>query len=291
MTDHSKFTLTRNDSTLSDFTTGHQTAVADIFGKYQNEEGFKTLSSDAQIVLKSIDTESVETIAESLSALTPSLYANLSSQIFNIGDVFNSQSMNTINSLGREQFNFTLIGNYNEMDSKNGVEGYDSKLTGFVGAMDLGNGLFGTVGYGYSDIDYDNSGTGKIQSIHGGINKLGKDNDLNYKVGFSGEYNFHENTRKISTLGRTAESDFDSYRVGAVGEISKKFGDETYVQPFTSLEVAYGKYDSITETGANSANTKIESQDYTSVVLPKVGVKVGKAIDKISNVCLSRLLI
>ncbi|MGL5988215.1 hypothetical protein, partial [Cetobacterium sp.] len=273
--------LVRNESTLSDFTAGNLISVADIFGKYQNEEGFKTLSKDAQTVLKSIDTESVGTITNTLNELTPSIYANLSSQIFNIGEVFNSQGSSTISGIGENKINFSLLGKYSDVDSKNGIEGYESKLSGFIGAMDLGNGMFGNIGYGYSNIDYDDSADGKIETIHLGLNKLAQKREFDYKLGLSGEYNFHENSRKISTLGRTAESDFDSYRIGAVGEISKKYGEESYVEPFASLEIAYGKYDTISETGANAANTKIESQDYTSV-LPKVGVTVGKNIDKIS---------
>ncbi|MDX8337177.1 hypothetical protein [Candidatus Cetobacterium colombiensis] len=267
-------TLSRNDKTLSDFTTGYITSTANIFGKYQNEDSFKTLSSDAKEVIKAIDTSSVESINETLNGLTPTIYANLGRQILETSETFKEQDMVAINSLGENSYNFTFIGEYQDVDSRDNIEGYKSKMSGFVGAMNFGDGTFGTIGYGYNAVDYKDNGKGHIQTIHLGLNRLGKYEGVDYKFGIGGEYNFHENKRDIDLLGRRAESDFDSYGVRASGEVSKVFGEKAYVKPYLGLDLAHMKYDSFTESNANSLNANVESENYTSV-LPKVGFVVG----------------
>ncbi|MEG2848151.1 MAG: autotransporter outer membrane beta-barrel domain-containing protein, partial [Bacilli bacterium] len=136
------------------------------------------------------------------------------------------------------------------------------------------DGTFGTIGYGYNDIDYKENGKGHIQTIHLGLNRFGKYEGIDYGFGIGGEYNFHENKRDIDLLGRRAESDFDSYGVRASGEISKIFGEKAYIKPYLGLDLAHMKYDSFTESNANSLNANVESENYTSV-LPKVGFVVG----------------
>lgn len=267
-------TLSRNDKTLSDFTTGYITSTANIFGKYQNEESFKTLSSDAKEVVKGIDTSSVEAIDRSLNDLTPTIYSNLGRQMLETSETFKEQDMVAINSLGENSYNFTFIGEYQDIDSRDNIEGYKSKLSGFVGAMSFGDGTFGTIGYGYNDIDYKDNGKGHIQTIHLGLNRFMKYQGVDFRLGLGGEYNFHENKRDMDLVNRRAESDFDSYGVRASGEVSKVFGEKAFVKPYLGFNLAHMKYDSFTESNANSLNATIESENYTSV-LPKIGLLVG----------------
>ena len=267
-------TLSRNDKTLSDFTTGYITSTADIFGKYQNEESFKTLSSDAKEVVKVIDTSSAEAIDRSLNDLTPTIYSNLGRQMLETSETFKEQDMVAINSLGENSYNFTFIGEYQDIDSRDNIEGYKSKMSGFVGAMSFGDGTFGTVGYGYNTIDYKDNGKGHIQTIHLGLNRFMKYQEVDFRLGLGGEYNFHENKRDMDLVNRRAESDFDSYGVRASGEVSKIFGEKAFVKPYLGFDLAHMKYDSFTESNANSLNANIESENYTSV-LPKVGLVVG----------------
>ena len=267
-------TLSRNDKTLSDFTTGYITSTADIFGKYQNEESFKTLSSDAKEVVKVIDTSSAEAIDRSLNDLTPTIYSNLGRQMLETSETFKEQDMVAINSLGENSYNFTFIGEYQDIDSRDNIEGYKSKMSGFVGAMSFGDGTFGTVGYGYNAIDYKDNGKGHIQTIHLGLNRFMKYQGVDFRLGLGGEYNFHENKRDMDLVNRRAESDFDSYGVRASGEVSKIFGEKAFVKPYLGFDLAHMKYDSFTESNANSLNANIESENYTSV-LPKVGLVVG----------------
>ena len=267
-------TLSRNDKTLSDFTTGYITSTADIFGKYQNEESFKTLSSDAKEVVKVIDTSSAEAIDRSLNDLTPTIYSNLGRQMLETSETFKEQDVVAINSLGENSYNFTFIGEYQDIDSRDNIEGYKSKMSGFVGAMSFGDGTFGTIGYGYNAIDYKDNGKGHIQTIHLGLNRFMKYQGVDFRLGLGGEYNFHENKREIDLVNRRAESDFDSYGVRASGEVSKIFGEKAFVKPYLGFDLAHMKYDSFTESNANSLNANIESENYTSV-LPKVGLVVG----------------
>lgn len=267
-------TLSRNNKSLSDFTTGYITSTANIFGKYQNEEAFKTLSSDAKEVVKSIDTSSVEAIDRSLNDLTPTIYSNLGRQMLETSETFKEQDMIAINSLGENSYNFTFIGEYQDIDSRDNIEGYKSKLSGFIGAMSFGDGTFGTIGYGYNDIDYKENGKGHIQTIHLGLNRFMKYQGVDFRLGLGGEYNFHENKREMDLVNRRAESDFDSYGVRASGEVSKVFGEKAFVKPYLGFDLAHMKYDSFIESNANSLNATIESENYTSL-LPKIGLLVG----------------
>lgn len=267
-------TLIRNNRTLSDFTTGYITSTANIFGKYQTEEMFKTLNEDAKEVVKAIDTSSVEAIDRSLNSLTPTIYSNLGRQILETSETFKEQDMVAINSLGENSYNFTFIGEYQDVSSRNNIEGYKGKLTGFVGAMNFGDSTFGTLGYTYNNIDYKENGKGNIQTIHLGLNKFIKYQGVDLRLGLGGEYNFHENKRDIDLVSRIADSDFDSYGVRASGEVSKIFGEKVFVKPYLGFDLAHMKYDSFTESNANSLNATVESENYTSV-LPKVGLLAG----------------
>ncbi|MEG2347185.1 MAG: autotransporter outer membrane beta-barrel domain-containing protein, partial [Cetobacterium sp.] len=189
-------------------------------------------------------------------------------------ETFKEQDMVAINSLGENSYNFTFIGEYQDIDSRDNIEGYKSKMSGFVGAMSFGDGTFGTVGYGYNTIDYKDNGKGHIQTIHLGLNRFMKYQEVDFRLGLGGEYNFHENKRDMDLVNRRAESDFDSYGVRASGEVSKIFGEKAFVKPYLGFDLAHMKYDSFTESNANSLNANIESENYTSV-LPKVGLVVG----------------
>ena len=267
-------TLSRNDKTLSDFTTGYITSTANIFGKYQNEESFKTLSSDAKEVIKAIDTSSIEAIDKSLNDLTPTIYSNLGRQMLETNETFKEQDIIAINSLGENSYNFTFVGEYNDVDSRDSIEGYKSKISGFIGAINLGDGIFGTIGYGYNGIDYKDNGKGHIQTIHLGLNRFMKYQGVDFRLGLGGEYNFHENKRDINLVNRRAESNFDSYGVRASGEVSKVFGEKGFVKPYLGFDLTHMKYDSFTESNANSLNATVESESYTSA-LPKVGLLLG----------------
>ena len=273
-------TLTRNNKTLGDYSTEETKENAEIFGKYYAEELYKNLSSDAQAVISAIDTSSKENLNKDLGELKPTIYSNISRQILDTNKFFKEQEKEVINTLGENEYNFAFIGDYKDVDSKGLIEGYTSKASGFIGAINLGNDIFGTIGYSYNDIDYKDNSNGNIQTIHLGLNKMLTYEKFDISLGLNGEYNFNEYNREIEFLNRNAKSDFNSYAVGFTSEISRVFGKESYLKPYLGLDVTYLNYESFKEKNANSLNVAMDSQDYVSV-LPKVGIGIGNKFNNL----------
>lgn len=275
-------TLTRNNKTLGDYSTEETKENAEIFGKYYAEELYKNLSSDAQAVISAIDTSSKENLNKNLGELKPTIYSNISRQILDTNKFFKEQEKEVINTLGENDYNFAFIGDYKDVDSKGLIEGYTSKASGFIGAINLGNDIFGTIGYSYNDIDYKDNSNGNIQTIHLGLNKMLTYEKFDISLGLNGEYNFNEYNREIEFLNRNAKSDFNSYAVGFTSEISRVFGKESYLKPYLGLDVTYLNYESFKEKNANSLNVTMNSQDYVSVS-PKVGIGVGNKFNNLKT--------
>ena len=273
-------TLTRNDKILADYSTDETKENAEVFGKYYAEELYKNLSSDAQAVISAIDTRSKENLNKNLGELKPTIYSNISRQILDTNKFFKEQEKEVINTLGENEYNFAFIGDYKDVDSKGLIEGYTSKASGFIGAINLGNDIFGTIGYSYNDIDYKDNSNGNIQTIHLGLNKMLTYEKFDISLGLNGEYNFNEYNREIEFLNRNAKSDFNSYAVGFTSEISRVFGKESYLKPYLGLDVTYLNYESFKEKNANSLNIAMDSQDYVSV-LPKVGIGIGNKFNNL----------
>lgn len=270
--------LVRNDNSISDFTNSNFSQVGKMFDKYLTKENYEKLSQAEKDLVDKIfaSTGSADEIKEAIEKSSGKEYLNISRQIFDIKDSFRKYDSSVISTLDKYNHNFTLIGEYGDIQSKDGIVGYDSKMTGFNGAMRLVDNLYGTLGYGYSDIDYDNNSEGKIQTIHAGLYKDYTYNKADIRVGVFGEYNFHETDRDDLTEHKYMNTKYDSYLVGVTGEISKKYGDSLYIQPKLSLDIAYANVESFDEENV----LEIKEQDYTSV-LPKAEVKVGKKFNNL----------
>lgn len=268
--------LTRNENSIADFTSNSFSQVGETFDKYLAKENYEKLSKEDKELVDKIftSTSSSNKVEETIEKVAGREYLNISRQIFDIKDSFRKYDSSVISTLGKYDCNFTLIGEYGDINSKDGVVGYDSKMTGFNGAFKLSDSLFGTIGYGYSDINYDKGAEGKIQTIHGGIYKDYAYNKSNIRLGIFGEYNFHETDRE--NLFGNVNTDFNSYLVGVTGEISKKYGDSLYIQPKFSLDIAYGNVESFDEDNS----LEMKKQDYTSV-LPKVEIILGKNLNNV----------
>ena len=268
--------LTRNENNIADFTSNNFSQVGKIFDKYLIKENYDKLSKEDKELVDKIfaNTNSNDKVEEAIEKVAGREYLNISRQFFDIKDSFRKYDSSVIATLDKYDCNFNLIGEYGDIQSKDRIVGYDSKMTGFNGAFKLSDSLFGTIGYGYSDIDYDKGAEGKIQTIHGGIYKDYAYNNSNIRFGIFGEYNFHETDRE--NLFGNANADFNSYLVGVTGEISKKYGDSLYIQPKLSLDVAYGSVEKFDENNS----LEIKEQDYTSV-LPKVEVTIGKDLNNV----------
>lgn len=266
--------LVRNDTDISDLASKEISKVAGIFDSAMKDE---TLSKKEKEILEKVfdSTSSAKAVDDTIKEFTGyNVYSNIARQIFDTKDMFVSYDKSIIDSLGDYSFNFNFIGNYADVNSKNGTAGYDSKVTGINGAVKFTDSLYGVIGYGYNDIDYDGSSDGTIETIHTGIYKDIKSQFGDIRTGIFGEYNFHETDRKVS--GEKADSDFNSYLVGANVEISRKFGDDLYIKPALSFDLSYGKYEDFKEDGG--ADVKFEKQDYVSAV-PAIELKLGKEFE------------
>lgn len=266
--------LVRNDTDISDLASKEISKVAGIFDSAMKDE---TLSKKEKEILEKVfdSTHSAKAVDDTIKEFTGyNVYSNIARQIFDTKDMFVSYDKSIIDSLGDYSFNFNFIGNYADVNSKNGAAGYDSKVTGINGAVKFTDSLYGVIGYGYNDVDYDGSSDGTIETIHTGIYKDIKSQYGDIRTGIFGEYNFHETDRKIS--GEKADSDFNSYLIGANIEISRKFGDDLYIKPALSFDLSYGKYEDFKEDGG--ADVKFEKQDYVSAV-PAIELKLGKEFE------------
>lgn len=273
--------LVRNTNQMADFVPQYLKGTAEIFGAYQNSEKFTMLSEDAKEVLNSIELKNSETITRDLDKFIPSIYANIGREIYDVATTFAEQENKIGEGIGKERTYWTLFGNYSKVDSRNRIEGYKSTMSGVMAGVNLGQGFVATAGYGYSDIDYKKSSSGEINTIHLGVNKFSTLEKVDLKLGLRGDYNFHENKRDISDFSRRAKSDFTSYWISGVGEVSKTYGEGLYARPFVSLEIGAGGHESFTEKRANSLDAHISSKNYSSV-LPKLGMNVGAEMERIN---------
>lgn len=275
-------TLTRNNNSLATYAHKDYIAVANIFDKYIDKNIISTLNSDQKNVVNKIfeNTTNGKSINNILNNLSGNIYSNISRQVLNTNEIFTNKEVDLIENLGENNFNFTVLADMYNSSSKYGIEGYKSQMSGFLGTARLSENLFGTFGYGYNKIDYDHTGSGKLQTIHAGLYKYYTLNEMNLRVGLNSEYNFHETDRDISSLEKKANSDFNSYTVNFNSELSRTYGDSLYIEPTLGLNVGYSSQEGFTETGAGSINLKVGNVDYTSIK-PSIGLEIGKKFNYI----------
>lgn len=270
--------LVRNDKVISDFTGKDYTQTAKLFDKYFSENEYNSLNEAGKNLIDSINIEDENILKKNIKDLTPTLYANNSRIISEIGDSFKEQREKTILSLEEYDYNFSFIGNIMAVDSEEIIEGYDSQMTGFVGTMKLSDEKYLSLGYGYSDIDYDGDSEGNIHSIHLGVDNYKKYGALNLQYGVGGEYNFHKIDREMRSYNTKGESDFDSYGVKAYGKILKSYKSVVEIEPFISLGLGYYHVDNISEKSNVTIN--VAEEDYLSIK-PELGFDIAKKYDTI----------
>ena len=273
--------LVRNDKNISDFAGNNFGEVASIFDGYINsKDEYDKLTSEEKEVVDTIfdHTKSENSLKDAISQVSGTEYLNTQKQIFDIKNSFKEYDNSVISTLDTYKFNFKFIGEYSETDAKNGISGYESKMSGFDGAMKLSDNLYGVLGYGYSDIDYDGKSDGKIRTIHTGIYKDLFADGYKLRMGLYGEYNFHENNRSV--FDKMAESKYNSYLAGVSGEISRRYGEDLYIEPSLSLDIAYGNIEKFDEEKAAGFNLAVDEQEYTSI-LPKAEVILGKDFENV----------
>lgn len=269
--------LIRNDKVISDFTEGVYKETAKLLDGYFSEE-YVNLNELGRNLIDSINIEDENILRENIVDLTPTIYANNSRLISDIGDSFKKQRERTILSLGEYDYNFSLIGNHIDVDSEGIIVGYKSQMTGFVGSMKISDGNYLSLGYGYTDVDYNGASKGNINSLHLGLDNYQKVDNFKFRYGIGGEYNFHEVDREMKSYATEGNSDFDSYGVKAYGKIYKAYENILEIESYFSLDLAYYHSEEFIEK--SFTNVKIESEDYISI-RPELGFDIAKKLDTI----------
>ncbi|MGF6907294.1 autotransporter outer membrane beta-barrel domain-containing protein [Fusobacterium sp. PH5-44] len=269
--------LSKRPAVLSDFVNGPEKETAKILNNYYSAMYYGILDVDGKKVIDSIDVTSKAKLKNNLSDLTPTIYSTVTKQILDIDRTFNEFEQANIDALKEtldHSYVFNLVTQYQDTSDRNDIEGYDSMLVGFIGTKKFSNGIYGSLGYGHTKLDYDSKKDSKINTIFAGIYKRFEMNTFNIDLGVNGEYNFHETEREIGFLNRNVKSKYNSYLIKLDLEISKIYGDKYYFMPYAGIGAGIGKYEDIKEKNGKSVNAKLKSETF-STITPKIGGKVG----------------
>lgn len=267
--------LVRNGKELKDFVKDDLDLTANIFNKYYNEENYLALDEASKNILNRIDLSNDKGLEKSLEELMPRIYGNIQKEILDINSLFEENRINSLENIGNKENNFVLLENYQKVEDDKNILGYKNLTSGFLGTKSLGKDSYLSVGYGYSNVDYDNDDDSKIHSINVGIDKVIEENDTIFKVGFGGLYNYHKNTRKYGS--QEIKSKFDSYGINSYFEISKIFENKNIdFVPFVGASLGYYSSESFDEN-INNFILDIEKQDFISCE-PRLGVEIRKSI-------------
>ena len=267
--------LVRNGKELKDFVKDDLDLTASIFNKYYNEENYLALDEASKNILDRINLSSGKDLEKSLEELTPRIYGNIQKEILDINSLFEENRINSLENIGNKENNFVLLENYQKVEDDKNILGYKNLTSGFLGTKSLGKDSYLSVGYGYSNVDYDNDDDSKIHSINVGIDKVIEENDTIFKVGFGGLYNYHKNTRKYGS--QEIKSKFNSYGANSYFEVSKIFENKNIdFVPFVGASLGYYSSESFDEN-INNFILDIEKQDFISCE-PRLGVEIRKSI-------------
>lgn len=270
--------LSRNNRELSDFVGNDLIKTANIFTKYFNGEEYKYLDKYSKNIIDKIDITDKNLLGKTLSDLTPTIYGNRRFEVLQLKKLFQNERIESLGNLKNDEYNFKLIENYYEINSKDGIEGYKNLTSGFLITKSMENNKYLSLGYSYSDVDYEGDEKGNISTIHFGLDRILKVDENTIKLGLSGEYNFHKNNREFSTID--FDSKYNSYGISSYGEISRKYNNIIEFEPFIKFELGYYKIQSF-EENIDNFFIDIEKDDFI-FALPEVGAKFSKKIENLN---------
>lgn len=271
----------RNETTIEEsYESKEFNSLTNSLDNYLDVEGMKLSKDEKLVVDKILKSDNVNEIKKVVKDLSGEIYANLPRQIFDIQDRFIKEDGKLIDNLNEYSYNFNFFGDKSSVKNKGEISGYKTRSEGFVGTKRFENNIYATIGYENSSVKYNEGSKGSIQSIHTGIYKKLLLNEFDIKLGLNGEYNFHETNREIDSFDKKAKGKYNSYTLGANGEISRVYGDSLYIKPTLGLNLGYGKYEKFTEKNAGDLGLTVKEESYFSI-LPSVGFKVGKNFESV----------
>lgn len=266
----------RNETTVEEsYESEEFSSLTSSLDNYLDIENLELSKDEKLVVDKILKSDKISDVQKVVKDLSGEIYANLPRQIFDIQDRFIKEDGKLIDNLNEYSYNFNFFGDKSSVKNKGEISGYKTTSEGFVGTKRFENNVFATIGYENSSVKYNEGSKGSIQSIHTGIYKKLLLNEFDIKLGLNGEYNFHETNREIDSFDKKAKGKYNSYTLGANGEISRVYGDSLYINPTLGLKLGYGKYEKFTEKNAGDLGLTVKEENYFSI-LPSVGFKVGK---------------
>lgn len=271
----------RNETTIEEsYESKEFNSLTNSLDNYLDVEGVELSKDEKLVVDKILKSDNINEVKKVVKDLSGEIYANLPRQIFDIQDRFIKEDGKLIDNLNEYSYNFNFFGDKSSVKNKGEISGYKTRSEGFVGTKRFENNIYATIGYENSSVKYNEGSKGSIQSIHTGIYKKLLLNEFDIKLGLNGEYNFHETNREIDSFDKKAKGKYNSYTLGANGEISRIYGDSLYIKPTLGLNLGYGKYEKFSEKNAGDLGLTVKEESYFSV-LPSVGFKVGKNFESV----------
>jgi len=185
-------------------------------------------------------------------------------------------------------------GDYADQDSRDLSKGYRATIWGTVlgidhlfmdGALRLGL----AQGFGFGKIkSRDNYGRTSIDSYQTGLygEYQAKDKPYIIDIALTYGYNDYDSTRNISigNIARSAQSDYDGHQFSSYVEGGYKIEKNSFdIIPLIILDYTHLYLSSYTETGAESLNLSVDSQDYDSL-RPGVGCRISRAFETEHNI-------
>ncbi|MDD5430444.1 MAG: autotransporter outer membrane beta-barrel domain-containing protein, partial [Candidatus Omnitrophica bacterium] len=182
-----------------------------------------------------------------------------------------------------------FYGDHADQDARGLSNGYRATIWGTVigidrmfmdGALRLGL----AQGFGFGKIkSRDGYGRTSIDSYQTGVygEFQGNDNPYVIDVALTYGYNEYDSSRHIDvgTIARTAQSDYDGQQFSSYIEAGYKLNKRGFdIIPLLALNYTHLYVSSYTETGADSLNLSVESQNYDSLQ-PGVGCRISRAFE------------
>ncbi|MEC9413181.1 MAG: autotransporter domain-containing protein [Pseudomonadota bacterium] len=223
------------------------------------------------------DQEITEAVAETLPLLVGGTTKLAANTLHSTNRVIQSRQANTRGLSSGDAFltdkNMWLkpVGSWTRQQERNGVSGYDADSYGFVVGMDGDVSQSSRLGLALSYMNTRVDGNGlssgnkadidAYQLIAYGSHDLAQfeNVELNWQADVG--MNKNDSKRQISFIGRTAESDYDSYTAHIGVGVGKRFelNENSTVMPSIRADYAYIRDESYTEKGAGAISLDVDS--------------------------------
>jgi outer membrane autotransporter protein len=175
------------------------------------------------------------------------------------------------------------VGNWAKQGTDDGISGYDLNSYGFVAGADGKLSTKTSLGLAFSfmksDVDGKDSASGNhvdidaFQLIAYGSRSLGSNSDAEAYWQLDAGINNNDASRNINFMQRAASATYKSYTAHAGTGIGReiKISDTASFTPGLRADYTYVKDESYTETGADSLNLNVKSNDSEDMIVMAKG--------------------